>query len=418
MGILDVFKKNKEEIESKYIDKITGVYNRNYISEIEKKFQKLSFAVILLDLDNFSNIHKVFGEGMTDLLLQEVVKIVKNNIRKEDIIIRIGDDEFLILVKKFDNNTKPLDIAQRIINKISLNKFNLIYSTVKITASAGVYLYPEKETDFSSVLKKVNAALLKAKQKRNTVEVYFDGLEYKTNRILTDIKMAIEEERLICYFQPIFDMETMKAVKFEALVRIIFPEKKIIVPNLFLASIKNTYIYKELTKKIIEFNLSIVRTKKIKVSINLLSSDILDIEIINFLTSLSKDLTSMITLEILETESVDDYGMLRENLQILKKAGYEIALDDFGSRFFNILHLIELQPDYIKIDGQIIRKIDTDPISHTAVKAIKGLTKEINIKTIAEFVSNKEIYYKLKEIGIDYGQGFYFKEPLHPSEIG
>jgi diguanylate cyclase (GGDEF)-like protein len=417
MGILDVFKKNKEEIESKYIDKTTGVYNRNYISEIEKNFQKLSFAAILLDLDNFSNIHEVHGKDIADLLLQEVVKIVKNNIRKEDIIIRIGDDEFLILVKKFDNNIKPLDVAQRIINKISLNKFNLIYNTVKITASAGVYLYPEKETDFSSVLKKVNAALLKAKQKRNTVEIYSDGLEYRTDKILTDIKMAIEEERLICYFQPIFDMETMKTIKFEALVRIISPEKKIIVPNLFLASIKNTYIYKELTKKIIEFNLSIVRTKKIKVSINLLSSDILDIEIINFLTSLGKDFTSMITLEISETESVDDYGMLRENLQMLKKAGYEIALDDFGSRFFNILHLIELQPDYIKIDGQIIRKIDTDPISRTAVKAIKDLTKEINIKTIAEFVSNKEIYDKLKEIGIDYGQGFYFKEPLHPSEI-
>jgi EAL domain-containing protein (putative c-di-GMP-specific phosphodiesterase class I) len=256
-----------------------------------------------------------------------------------------------------------------------------------------------------------------AKQKRNTVEIYSDGLEYRTDKILTDIKMAIEEKRLICYFQPIFDMETMKAIKFEALVRIISPERKIIVPNLFLASIKNTYIYKELTKKIIEFNLSIVRTKKIKLSINLFSSDILDFEIINFLTSLSKDFTSMIALEISETESIDDYGMLRENLQILKKAGYEIALDDFGSGFFNILHLIELQPDYIKIDGQIIRKIDTDPISYTAAKAIKSLTKEINIKTIAEFVSNKEIYYKLKEIGIDYGQGFYFKEPLHPSEI-
>jgi len=117
---------------------------------------------------------------------------------------------------------------------------------------------------------------------------------------------------------------------------------------LFLASIKNTYVYKELTKKIIEFNLFIVRTKKIKVSINLLPSDILDIDIINFLTSLSKDFTSMITLEILESESVDDYVKLRENLQILKKAGYEIALDDFGSGFSNLLHLIELQVDYLK----------------------------------------------------------------------
>ena len=137
----------------------------------------------------------------------------------------------------------------------------------------------------------------------------------------------------------------------------------------------------------------------------------------NFLTSLSKDFTSMITLEILESESVGDYEKLRENLEKLKKAGYEIALDDFGSGFSNILHLIELQVDYLKIDGQIVRKIDKDPVSYTAVKAIKSLAKEINVKTVAEFVSNKEIFDKLKEIGIDYGQGYYFKEPMHPSDI-
>ncbi|MFN4308701.1 EAL domain-containing protein [Sulfurihydrogenibium azorense] len=186
---------------------------------------------------------------------------------------------------------------------------------------------------------------------------------------------------------------------------------------MFLNSIKGSHVYKELTRKMLEFNFSILNRKNINISVNLLPSDILDEDILKILLSLGKNLREKVTIELLESESVSEYSKLRDKINTLKDAGYKIALDDFGSGYSNILHIVELSFDYIKIDGQIIRKIDKDSISYSAVKAIRGLTKELNIPTVAEFVSSQEIFDKIKELGIDYGQGYFFKEPIHPSEI-
>ncbi len=186
---------------------------------------------------------------------------------------------------------------------------------------------------------------------------------------------------------------------------------------MFLNFIKDSHIYKELTKKVIEFNLLVITKKQIDVSINLLPSDIIDEDVLRFLLSIGKDIRKKITIELLESEDVKTYPVLRKKIEILKDAGYSIALDDFGSGYSNILHLVELKFDYIKIDGQIIRKIDKDSVSYTAVKAIRGLAKELNISTVAEFISSKEVYEKVKELGVDYGQGYFFKEPLNPSDL-
>ncbi len=411
------FLKKTKEVEEKYIDKVTGVYNKNYLSIIEKEFYKLNVAFVLIDIDNFGNIVNAYGKDVCNILLQDIVKIIKSNVREDDTIVRIGDDEFLILVNKDGNISSPLSVAERIINKLSINKFFIITSKIKLTASAGVYLTPEKDTNLSDALKKVDMALSQAKKRKNTVEIYNVSRVQDINKQILDIKEAINDNRIICYYQPIFDFDTLKTVKYEALVRMLTPERKIVLPNLFITSIINTHVYQELTKKVIMFNASIIKSKNIDVSINLLPSDILDLDIFNLLYSLPREIKSKITVELLESESVNDYKVLRENLSKLKNEGIKIALDDFGSGFSNLLHLIELNFDYIKIDGQIIRKVDEDVVSYKAVKAINAMAKEINLKVIAEFISSQSIFNKLKEIGIDYGQGYYFKEPLHPSVI-
>ncbi len=411
------FLKKDKEIEEKYIDKITGVFNKEYLSIIEKEFYKLNAAFILIDIDNFGEIYKNYGKDICDLLLQDIVKIIKSNVRENDIIIRTGEDEFLILVNKDENISSPLSVAERIINKLSINKFFIITSTIKLTASAGVYLTPEKDSNLSDALKKVDMALMQAKQKKNSVEIYNISRTQFLNKRILEIKEAINDNRIICYYQPIFDFNTMKTVKYEALVRMLTPERKIVLPNLFITSIINSHIYKELTKKIIIFNASFIKSKNIDVSINLLPSDILDMDIFNLLYSLPKEIKTKITVELLESENVNNYEILRENLNKLRNEGIKIAIDDFGSGFSNILHLIELNFDYIKIDGQIVKKVDEDIVSYKAIKAINAMAKEINLKVIAEFVSSESIFNKLKEIGIDYGQGYFFKEPLHPSMI-
>lgn len=417
MNILEFFNKRKNE-EEKYIDKTTGAYNRDYIDIIEKDFLKKRYAFLLIDVDNLSNLLNIYGKEFLELILRDLVSLIKRNIRENDKIIRVGHDEFLILLEKDGNDTNYLGIAEKIVSKVAINPFFIIKDKVKITVSAGLYINADKEKSFEDAFKKADKALLLAKEKgKNRVELYSDRSINLIDRRLSDIKEAILENRVICFYQPIFNVQTFKTFKYESLVRILTKERKIILPGMFLNSIKGSHVYKELTRKMLEFNFSILNRKNINISVNLLPSDILDEDILKILLSLGKNLREKVTIELLESESVSEYSKLRDKINTLKDAGYKIALDDFGSGYSNILHIVELSFDYIKIDGQIIRKIDKDSISYSAVKAIRGLTKELNIPTVAEFVSSQEIFDKIKELGIDYGQGYFFKEPIHPSEI-
>lgn len=417
MNILEFFNKRKNE-EEKYIDKTTGAYNRDYIDIIEKDFLKKRYAFLLIDVDNLSNLLNIYGKEFLELILRDLVSLIKRNIRENDKIIRVGHDEFLILLEKDGNDTNYLGIAEKIVSKVAINPFFIIKDKVKITVSAGLYINADKEKSFEDAFKKADKALLLAKEKgKNRVELYSDRSINLIDRRLSDIKEAILENRVICFYQPIFNVQTFKTFKYESLVRILTKERKIILPGMFLNSIKGSHVYKELTRKMLEFNFSILNRKNINISVNLLPSDILDEDILKILLSLGKNLREKVTIELLESESVSEYSKLRDKINTLKDAGYKIALDDFGSGYSNILHIVELSFDYIKIDGQIIRKIDKDSISYSAVKAIRGLTKELNIPTVAEFISSQEIFDKIKELGIDYGQGYFFKEPIHPSEI-
>ncbi|MCX7738823.1 MAG: bifunctional diguanylate cyclase/phosphodiesterase [Hydrogenothermaceae bacterium] len=414
-----IFKKNRERIDRKYIDPLTGVYSKEYLPVLEKEFLNIKCSIILLDIDNLDSINRYYGKEIGDLLLSEVVKIIKTSLREEDIIVRIGGDEFLILLKKegADKNFS-YGIGERIIQKIGMANFNLGNQKIKLTASAGIYLEPDKELTLNKAIEKTDKALLLAKQKgKNRIEIYRDSLLEVINKRLIDIKDAIADNRIVCFYQPIFEIESTKTVKFESLVRMVTKDRKIVSPGMFLSQIINTTVYKDLTKRVINYNISIIKQKKINVSVNFLPSDMVDKEFINLLLSIEKPVREKITIELLESENVGSYNILRDNISSLRDAGYKIALDDFGSGFSNLMHVVELKFDYLKIDGNIIRKIDKDHVSYAVVKAIKAFASEIETETVAEFIYSKEIFEKVREVGIKYGQGNYFKEAIPASLI-
>lgn len=408
------FGKNREEIDKRFLDKIEGVYSKEYLSILEKDFLKSRYALILIDIDDFEKVNTYYGKDVGDKLLFEVVKLMKISLRKEDVIVRVGGDEFIIFLKKDDNDKIiPYSIGEKIIQKIEIATFNINGNKIKITASAGLYLEAEKDANLSQAIEKTYKALSLAKQKgKNRIEVYRDSIVDRVNKKLIDIKEALSENRIISFYQPIFEIDSFKTVKFESLVRMITKDRKIVSPGMFLNQIVNTTVYKELTKKVIEYNIQVIKQKNIEVSINMLPSDLIDNDFINYLSNIPKQIISKITIELLESENIPDYNVLRNNISNLRALGYKIALDDFGSGYSNLTHVVELQFDYIKIDGNLIKKIDRDNVSYSVVKAIKGFASELNIDLVAEFISSKEIYDKIKEIGIKYGQGNYFKEAI------
>jgi EAL domain-containing protein (putative c-di-GMP-specific phosphodiesterase class I) len=197
------------------------------------------------------------------------------------------------------------------------------------------------------------------------------------------------------------------------LVRLIDEDGKVISPFLFLEVAKKSRLYLEITKKVINKAIEKILEKNISVSINLTLEDIEEKYMREFIMnklSLLND-KSKVTFEVVESEDVRENELVKKFLAEIKLTGALIYIDDFGSGYSNFDYLIKLQPDGVKIDGSLIKNILEDRNSQIIVKTIVSFAKEMNIKTIAEFVENEEIFEYLKSLDIDYYQGYYFSPP-------
>jgi len=202
---------------------------------------------------------------------------------------------------------------------------------------------------------------------------------------------------------------------YEALLRIEDGDK-IIFPDKILPALEDSYLYTFLTKKIIEYNIKILRIdSRMRISINLSADDLINDSIL-FLLLQNSDLSARLYIEILETKSID-YIRVENSIQRLKLLGFKICIDDFGSGYSNLTHLLNLSIDYLKIDGSIIKEILHDKRAYSIVKTFALFSKENNIDVIAEFIDNKEVIEVLRSFGVEYGQGFYFSQAKPYAEL-
>lgn len=401
-----------------FIDKLTGVYNRNYLQE-SKNFINLSeYIIAAVDIDYFKKINDSYGHDNGDLILKQVAQTIIKSIRKkDDIVIRYGGEEFLILARtKRNDKLMALNVLQRILTVIRDEKFLLNTNEIlNVTVSIGVNLLPEESRTFSEAFKLADIALYTAKTKgRNQLEIYTNKNHTNDYLTINEIKEAIDENRVFCHYQSILDSTTQKIKYYEALLRIKTKDNKIIYPDKILPIVQGTFICRNLTKQVLKnCYKKLNEFKSIKLTVNLTPNDITSDNILNLLKTFAKDsdISNRLALEIVETEEINNYEQIKEHLLELKDLGYKIIIDDFGSGYSNFIYLTEIKTDFIKIDGRIINKILDDYTSYLVVKNIVNFAKEANIKIVAEFVSSKELYDKVKELKIDFVQGFLFSKP-------
>ena len=233
-------------------------------------------------------------------------------------------------------------------------------------------------------------------------------------RILKMVKKALETSKIISYFQPIVSNVTQEVVKYESLVRLVDEEGKIISPYFFLDIAKKGKYYAQITAMVLEnsFN-ALERTDKM-ITINISALDIekpSTREKIFELLDLHKDLASRLVFELLEDEDVRDIDEIREFISLVKNYGVQIAIDDFGAGYSNFERLLKYQPDILKIDGSLVKFIETDSYSLSVVKTIVAFAKEQHIELVAEYIENENIFNILKDLGVEYSQGYYFGKP-------
>ncbi len=237
------------------------------------------------------------------------------------------------------------------------------------------------------------------------------ALAIKKLQTFNMLRKAINSYNIVSYFQPIVNNKTQEVEKYESLVRLIDENNNIVSPYFFLETAKEGKYYNEITTIVLRNSFRALFYTDMGISINLSTLDMTQKstkqEFFELLERYKTE-THRITVEIIEDDDVEDLTVTQEFIHYIKSKGVNIAIDDFGKGFSNFSRILDYEPDYIKIDGSLIRDIESNIASKNMVETIVYFSKKQGIKTIAEYVENENIYKILCNIGVDYSQGYYF----------
>ncbi len=401
-----------------FTDSLTQLFNRNYLNEISPMLNLNNYSIAMLDLDKFKLINDTYGHKTGDFVLSQSSVIFKNSIRDSDILIRYGGEEFLLFIYNRDDDSSS-QVCERIRNNISKYQFSYDKQEIKIQISIGVHENPGLEKNITEAIKVADKMLYIAKSEgRDRVTIYNERTKNSQHSKVKDIdfvKEAINDDRVTCYYQPIYNYKTKQILKYEALVRILDTNDEVIFPAHFLPELKQTNIHYKLTQRILSIVFEKFTTNEDHVSININFSDLInkDIEatIINQLKK-NPHLASRVTFEVLESDEIKDIKLFKEKINILHSLGVKVSIDDFGSGYSNFRTILDIEANYLKIDGSLIKNIDTNEKDFKVVKSIIHFAQVANMQTIAEYVHSKEVYDKLQQLDLDYMQGYYISKPL------
>ena len=339
------------------------------------------------------------------------MQIQRNRVILQAQIHPVYSDEFAILA---DNDEKEhfKNFIKHIADSISSSPLNIKGKEIYIQMTYSISFEEKNE------LKKT-ANSIKRYNKNNKDIVVYDknlGIEkiHEKNILWTSkLKKALESDNIVPYYQAIYNLKTEKIEKYEALVRLIDEDNIAISPFYFLDVAKKSKQYLKLTKEVIRKSFEYFTDKDYEFSINLTLEDITNKNISSYIIDMLKEynIAPKVVFEIVESEGIQDFEYVNNFIDSVKKLGCKIAIDDFGSGYSNFEYLIKLNADYIKIDGSLIKDILLNKNNQEIVITIVDFAKRQGFKTIAEFVSSKEIFDKVKELGLDYAQGYYIHEP-------
>lgn len=410
-------------------DQLTGLLNREALIDSIKKFierakyKNLIGAFFIIDPVNFSKINEAYGFKIGDKILIEIGNRLVNFLRDYDIVAKLESNRFGVLLKEIEREENIYIVAIRLLNYLS-KPYQINNEKIKISFNLGISLYPLDSKDPEDLINKAYVALADAKLKgENKIGFYREKLQ---SSIIEKLKLkekaeeAIEKGDFQLFLQPYFSSLDHSLKGAEALVRW-NQDGKTIPPDKFIPALEQTDMIKKLdfymVNKAIEFLTQFKAT--LPISVNVSPKTLHDEEFVNFLIEKinAEKLNGSINIEITERTFLDNLEKTKNILKLLKNSGIGISIDDFGTGYSSLSYLSQLPVDFLKIDISFVRNILEDERTLSVVKTIIYLAKQLNIITIAEGVETEKQVNKLKELGCDYLQGFYFSKPLPASQI-
>jgi|GEM_PF-444724 len=409
---VNAFKQRAELQHYLTTERITGLPNR--VALIDRLSKNHNVLLAIINIDRFTDINDVYGTDIGDKVLLAYSRWLTGEVSTLTgmHIYKMSSDEFVVLLDDALMLEPFYAFIEHTINATAKHHFLVNDIEVLISITAGI-AWPSNR-----ILEHAVSAVKEAKATRKKIVVYEQITQISNHAGNVSwyklIKSAIEESRFVPYFHPIVDNRTLEIIKYEALIRLVEKDGTVHSPMAFLSMAKKMRMYTQLTIMMVEKVCLIFKDQKIPVSINLSTEDIMNKELVEKIEDilLTNHMGGKVVFEIVESENIENYEETKLFIERFKSIGCRFSIDDFGSGYSNFEQFLKLNVDTIKIDGSLIRNIQNDHNAKLFVQNIAHLARELGMKTIAEYVSNDDIFRIVRDIGIDASQGYYFFEPM------
>ncbi|MDA2920394.1 EAL domain-containing protein, partial [Desulfobacterota bacterium AH_259_B03_O07] len=424
---LDITERKNQEAQIHHMamhDSLTDLPNRRALQEtLENLMSQPNFkgthALVVMDLDNFKLVNDTLGHLEGDQLLIELSEILRETMRLDDLLARVGGDEFAMVIQDVSVD-EAKTIAERFNKAIYGYSFYLKGYNFQLGISIGLSMFDTK-SDPKLIMAMAYSALAQAKYEgKNRIIVYqhqdVHQVEFeRASQWGIRINDAINEDRLLLYFQPIVCLENGKLEYVEALVRMRDGGSQVILPNAFIPAAERFGLMSKVDRWVVEKAISLLADNKdLKLFVNLSGSSLRDESLLMFIedsVKMKKVISQRLGFEITELTEITNQERVRQWMNHLRGFGCRFALDDFGMGYSSFAHLLLLPVDFVKIEESFIQSLNSDPTSGAIVEAIITVSHVMHKEVIAEGVETESVADFLRKLKVEYGQGNLWRAP-------
>ena len=428
---LDTTKRKEAETRLAWLadhDPLTGLINRRRFQEdfADILARALRYghqgALLFFDLDQFKYINDTSGHQAGDIMLKMVSSTLRNIVRETDLLARLGGDEFALVMPQTDADGAR-HMATRVLASLQRIELPVHTRVHRISASIGIVRFPEHGREVQDLMAHADLAMYQAKEIGRGRWHLFSWSEQKRKQFNDEvlwkqrIEQALEEDRFFLQFQPILEIASGTVTHYEVLIRMRETDGLVAMPGKFIPVAERTGLIHRIDQLVLARAVELLRrtpTQGFGLSINLSGKVIDEQAFLPLLRRLLRDSAidpGRLLIEITETAALADMPSAAELMQEVRALGCRTALDDFGSGFSSFFYLRELSLDMVKIDGAFIRNLPRNSDDRLFVQAIIDVARGLGKQTIAEFVEDEETLRILRELGVDYAQGYYIGRP-------
>jgi diguanylate cyclase (GGDEF)-like protein/PAS domain S-box-containing protein len=433
----DIRERKREEARLREMaerDSLTGLVNR--VSFEHALTRHVEYAarygsggsVIALGIDSFKYVNESLGVAAGDEVLARLAELIGGRLRKTDVFARVGGDVLGILIHGADR-TKALSVADELLGIVRRQAFVVDGEGIRITMSAGVTSLDERSVVGAELLAEAETAMSAAKDAGRDRVLAYDATgrnEIDERRVWTErVRQATERGLFVLTSQPIVDLAKGEATQHEILLRMREDGGGLVEPGTFLATAERFGLIGGIDRWVTQQAVRLIAAhnaegRELTLEVNLSGKTMGDT---NFLDEVRRELTSSridpasLIFEVTETAAVADIEHARHFAQTLSKLGCRFALDDFGAGYASFYYLKHLPISYLKIDGEFVRELPGNRTDQLIVRALVGVCQGLGIKTVAEFVTDEQTMEMVRDLGVDFAQGYHLGKPEPVSKL-